>query len=284
MELLDTHLHLVYKDRFSYPWIEVEDVDYPWLDGAPSLNRSFKVDEYFDEAAVLGVVSALHMEVDVAESDMEAETKFVLDLDPRICGAIAACRPESAGFRAYAERMAALKGVRGVRRILHTEPDETSQTKLYADNLNHLPALGLTYDLCMQAHQLPLGRKLVDRCPDVQFILDHCGWPDVTGGRFDPWRAEISEMAKRPNVVAKVSGIVAYSGRAWSVSDIKPYIEHIIESFGWDRVVWGSDHPVCTLTSSLAQWVTALKTIVAGEPVENQSKLFSRNARRIYGL
>jgi predicted TIM-barrel fold metal-dependent hydrolase len=118
----------------------------------------------------------------------------------------------------------------------------------------------------------------------VQFILDHCGVPLVKERALDPWRANIKTLAAEPNVACKVSGIVAYAGADWTADDLRPFVVHVIESFGWDRVVWGSDWPVCTLTADLGRWVAATRTIIAGESADNQAKLLNGNARRIYRL
>jgi predicted TIM-barrel fold metal-dependent hydrolase len=275
MRIVDTHLHLVYLGHFSYPW----------LDGAPVLNRPWPVAGYFAEAERLGIETALHMEVDVAEPDMEAETRFVLDrLHPVIGGAIAAARPEHTDFPAHLERLAALPGVKGIRRVLHTQPDELSQSELFAANLRRLAARDLCFDLCVRADQLPIGRALAARCPDVTFVLDHCGVPDIAGRGLDPWRDHISRLAELPNVNAKISGVVAYARPDWTADDLRPYVEHVIESFGWDRVVWGSDYPVCTLTANLTRWVEATRTLIAGASIDEQAALLHANAERIYHL
>src|SRR5690606_34576427 len=109
--IIDTHLHLIYPDRFSYPWIS----------GTHPLNGHWTIEDYWIEAKPLGIQAALHMEVDVAEADIEAETRFVLDREG-VVGAIAACRPESPDFPRQLETLAALPGVRGLRRILHEVP------------------------------------------------------------------------------------------------------------------------------------------------------------------
>jgi predicted TIM-barrel fold metal-dependent hydrolase/L-rhamnose mutarotase len=273
MRIVDTHLHLVYRDKFSYPW----------LDGAPAINKQWTVESYWAEAEKLGIETALHMEVDVAEQEMEDETRFVLDgLHPRIGGAIAACRPEHVDFPRHIERLAALPGVKGVRRILHTQPDELSQGDLFAANLRRLPAHNLTFDMCVRADQLPIGRALAAKCPDVTFIMDHCGVPDVANQALDPWRENIRRMSELPNVNAKISGVVAYAKPDWTVDDLRPFVEHVIDSFGWDRIVWGSDHPVCTLTANLTRWVEATHEIIAGASDEQKAKLLHRNAERIY--
>ena len=274
MRIIDTHLHLVYLDKLSYPW----------LADAPSLNRQWTAEDYFARAAALGIETALHMEVDVAETDMEAETRFILGAHPRIGGAIAAARPENGGFAPYLDRIRAIEGVRGIRRVLHTMPDELSQTPLFAENVRRIGDANLTFDLCVLSRQLPIGRALAAKCPNTQFVLDHCGVPDVAAKALDPWRAGIRALAELPNVAAKISGVVAYAGPDWTVDDLKPFVEHVIECFGWDRVVWGSDHPVCTLTADLERWVAASRDIVSGASADEQAQLFHRNAERIYGL
>lgn len=273
MRILDTHLHLIYPERISYPW----------LSGAPAINRRWSVEDYFAEALPLGIETALHMEVDVAEADMLAETEYVLTL-PRVVGAIAACRPESMTFVDQIEQLSSHAHVKGVRRILHELPDELSQSDLFVENIRHLPDYDLSFDLCVRADQLPIGQMLVERAPDVSFILDHCGVPDVTGAGLDPWRENIRRISRLPNLNAKISGIVAYSGPDWTIDTIRPYIEHVIDCFGWDRIVWGSDHPVVTLTGSLTRWVEATRAIIKGASEDEQARLLHRNAERIYKL
>lgn len=271
--IIDTHLHLIYPDRFSYPWIS---------EGHP-LNRPWTIESYLNEARPLGIEATLHMEVDVAEADIEDETRYVLHLDG-IAGAIAACRPEGSDFPAQLEHLASMSGVRGLRRILHESPDELSQTALFAENLRRLPAYGLSFDLCVRHDQLPVGEALVRRCPDVTFILDHCGAQSIDLTQPGPWRENIKSLSKLPNLNAKVSGIMAYAGPAWSLDQLRPYVEHIIDCFGWDRVVWGSDHPVVTLGGSLTDWVTATRAIIEAASQDEQARLLNANARRIYRL
>lgn len=272
MRILDTHLHLVYLDRFSYPWLE----------GEPAIKKQFTAESYFAEAEKLGIEAALHMEVDVAEEDIEGETRFMGTVHPKVVGVIASGRPERTDFPAWLEKLAEIGKVRGLRRILHTSPDELSQTPLFAENIRRLAGYGLPFDICVRADQLPIGRALAAKCPDVQFVLDHCGVPDIAGKAFEPWRTHISEIAALPNVAAKISGVVAYAGKDWTVEDLRPFVEHVIESFGWDRVVWGSDHPVCTLTADLTRWVNATRELIGGASEDEQARLLHRNAERIY--
>src|SRR5690554_5126489 len=156
MRILDTHLHLIYPDRFSYPW----------LADAPAINKPWPAEDYFAQASALGIEGALHMEVDVAEPDIVPESEFIVTAHPSIIGAIASCRPEHDGFEAFLDRIAQISGVKGLRRVLHQSPDELSQSALFSDNLKLLAQRNLNFDLCVRADQLHLGADLVDRVPD----------------------------------------------------------------------------------------------------------------------
>lgn len=276
MRIIDTHLHLVYPDRLSYGWIHPgHKLDRPWTR-----------EQYFAEARLLGIEAALHMEVDVAESDIEAETAFVTELEG-VIGAIAACRPEHGDFGAQLDAiLTAGRGkVRGLRRILQDLPEGESPADLFVENLRLLVPLGLTFDLCLRSDQLTMGADLARRIPELTFILDHCGNPDINGLGLDPWRARLAEIAALPNVVGKVSGIVNHCDPGWTAETLRPYVEHVISNFGWDRVVWGSDHPVATTTGgTLTDWVNAARTIVASASPDEQAALFHRNAERVYRL
>ena len=277
--LFDSHLHVV--DRKS--------LRYPWLAGAGALNRDSLYEDYAREALRAGISDTLHMEVDVAPADMEAETDYVHGLAGRpgslIRGAIAACRPEEDGFAAYLEKVLADPFVKGFRRVLHVVPDDVSEGALFRENMRQLAGTRLTFDLCVLPHQIEKAIALVDLNADVGFILDHCGVPAIKDGISDLWKSGIAEIARRPNVTVKISGVVAYADpESWTVETLRPFIEHSIASFGWDRVVWGSDWPVCTLGGGLAQWVAATHALTAGCSESERRRLFSDNARRIWAF
>jgi predicted TIM-barrel fold metal-dependent hydrolase len=277
--LVDTHLHLIYRQCLSYPWL---------ADVVP-LNRDFPIETYQREARRCGISDALHMEVDVAPEDIDAETRRVerLAAEPGalLRGAISACRPESTDFPAFLERQAADPFVKGFRRVLHVAPDALSQSATFRGHLQLLAKANKPFDLCVRADQLALAAQLVDACPDVQFVLDHCGVPAIKDRVEHPWREHIATVAERANVTVKISGVVAYAdGESWTLEDIRPYVEHAIACFGWSRVVWGSDWPVCTLTSSLSNWVAATHAITAGCSASERAQLFETNAKRIWRL
>src|SRR5207247_639612 len=145
--------------------------------------------------------------------------------------------------------------------------------------------MGLSYDLCMRSADLADGIKLVQACPNTRFILDHCGNMNVQAKDRTQWQRDMGRMAQEKNVVCKVSGIVASARpEKWTADDLAPIINHTLQSFGPDRVMFGGDWPVCTLAATYRQWVDALKAIVRNRPADEQRKLFHDNAVRFYGL
>ncbi|MCX2695634.1 amidohydrolase family protein [Ochrobactrum chromiisoli] len=281
--IIDTHLHLIDKSTLNYPW----------LADVPALNRDFLFETYRQQAERCGIHAALHMEVDVAADAIEAETKHIQDISIAnggfIKGAIASCRPEEPGFAAYLEQSLRNPFIKGFRRVLHVVPDELSEGALFRENIKRLQSTGLTFDLCALPHQIDKVLALADLAPDLQFVLDHCGVPDIKSGALEVWQKGITEIAQRDNVVAKISGVVAYAKpECWTVETLRPYAEHVIQSFGWERIVWGSDWPVCTLASNvdagLSTWVATTHALIIGCSEDEKALLLADNARRLWKL
>ena len=279
MKIVDTHQHLWDLGLFRYLW----------LDSVPALNRSFGMNDYFEATRGLAIEKSVFVECDVVEPSIPDETNHVLRIadqpDNPVEGVVASARPEKKRFKAYLETIVGHPKLKGIRRILHTQPDELGQGELFLENVQSLAGYGLSFDICVLARQLPIAINLISKCPDVNFILDHCGVPEVKGKILDPWRGHILEISKLPNVTCKISGLVAYADPAtWTAEDLRPYVEHVVESFGWDRVMFGSDWPVCTLAATYKQWVDALLSLTANAGDANQNKLFHDNAIRVYRL
>lgn len=277
MKRIDTHQHL---------W-DLRQFPYSWCAGIPALNRSFGLDDYLAAAKDAGMEKTVFVECDVDEPHSLAEAQHIqklADKNPLIAGIVAAARPERVDFPVQLDALQQLSKLRGLRRVLHVVPDKTSQSALFEENVRRLAPHKLTFDLCVLARQLPLAVALARKCPDVQFVLDHCGVPDVKGKAFDPWRAHIKELAVLPNVACKISGLVAYAGANWTVDDLRPWVEHVVASFGWERVVWGGDWPVCTLGGSLRRWVDASDKLFAGVSENERENVFHKNSERIYRI
>jgi len=279
MHIIDTHQHLWDPDTFRYSWLQ----------SVPSLNRPFRMPDYLEATQGLSVVKSVHLEADVDEPFMLDETRHLLALadqpDNPLAGIVACGRPEKDGFRFHLDKIAGHPKLKGIRRVLHTQPDDVGQGKAFVQNIGSLADYGLSFDLCVLARQLPIAINLASTCPEVTFILDHCGVPQVKERIIDPWRSHIAEIAKLPNVYCKISGLVAYADPArWTEDDLRPYVEHVTSCFGWDRVLFGSDWPVCTLSASYRQWVEALLSITRNAGAANQRKLFHDNAIQAYRL
>jgi predicted TIM-barrel fold metal-dependent hydrolase len=278
MRIVDTHQHLLFPGRVGYAWTK-----------AYGLDRSWSLADYRRAAKGTGIAASVFVEVDADERDRATETRLVLDLadDPAngIAGVVAALRPEREDFRTELESLARRWALKGVRRVLHTQPDDLPRSPLFVENVRALARFGLSFDICALPRQLPTAGALVRACPQVAFVLDHLGVPDVAGRALDPWRGHIAELARLPNLSCKISGVIAYADRqAWTVDDLRPFVEHAIACFGWDRVLFGSDWPVCTLSAPLSGWVGALGEIVSGASRDERERLFSRNAERVYRL
>lgn len=279
MRIVDTHRHLWDPNQFRYSWLQ----------SVPRLNRAFRMPDYLEATSALNVVKSVPVEGDVDEAFMLDETRYLLALAEQpnnpLAGVVACGRPEKEDFRAYLDRIAGHSKLKGIRRVLHTQPDDLGKGVTFVRNVGSLKDYNLSFDLCVLARQLPIAISLASMCPDVTFILDHCGVPQVKERVLDPWRSHIVEIASLSNVYCKVSGLVAYAdSERWSENDLRPYVEHVISSFGWDRVLFGSDWPVCTLSAAYQQWVETLRLLTQGAGDVNQRKLFYDNAIRVYRL
>src|SRR6202011_4313671 len=183
MQIVDTHQHLWDLDLFRYSWI----------DSLPQLNRSFRMTDYLAATRGLNVVKSVHLEADVDERDMLGEPRPLLALadlpDNPLEGIVACGRPESVDFKSYLDKIAGHPKLKGIRRVLHTQPDEVGQGGTFVKNVSALSDYGLSFDICVLARQLPIAIELVSQCPKVVFILDHCGVPQVKEQNLDPWRS-----------------------------------------------------------------------------------------------
>lgn len=169
--------------------------------------------------------------------------------------------------------------------MLHTEPDELINHPTLVENVRTLADDDLSFDLCVLERQLPLAVKLIESCPRTTFVLDHCGNPRIQDGALDAWRAWVRTASDLPNVVCKISGIVTNADHShWTAEDLRPCVEHVIASFGWDRVLFGSDWPVCTLAASFRQWLDALLELTRDAAPAHRQLLFHDNAVKTYRL
>jgi L-fuconolactonase len=281
LPIVDTHQHLWDLTKFRLPWLKEGDI----------FNKSHVMSDYLRATAGLNVVKTIYMEVDVAPEQQNEEAAYVIGLcqraDNPMAAAVISGRPASDAFPKYIRQYKDSAVIKGVRQVLHADstPPETCLDEKFIKGVRLLGELNKSFDLCMRGKELPDAAKLIDACPDTPFILDHCGNPDIHAKDPAQWQKGIAEVAKRKNVVCKVSGIVAsWEPGKWTADDLAPFVNHTMEVFGPDRVMFGGDWPVCTKAATYKQWVEALKCITADRKEEEQKKLFADNAVRVYGL
>lgn len=276
--IVDAHLHLWDPTHFRMPW----------LDDIPLLNKRYDLPEYREHTRGVDIEAMVYLQVEVAPPYGLLEVAWVADRakeDPRI-KAIVAWAPCEFGeqSRAYLDALVrASPLVKGVRRLIQGEPLGWARQESFIRGVQLMPEYGLSFDLCIKHPQLPETLELVRKCPNVSFILDHIGKPDIAAGLTDPWRAQIRELAGFPNVICKVSGMVTEADHAsWTPSDLRLYLDHVLESFGEDRVAFGGDWPVAFQAAEYPRWVSAVDELTAGLSDVAKRKLWVENAKRFY--
>ena len=281
LPIVDTHQHLWDLSKFRLPWIK---------EGAP-LAKSYLPSDYAQATAGLNIVKAIYMEVDLDPAQQIQEAEYVIDLCKRKVGSTVAGvisgRPAADGFKDYITRFKDSPYIKGVRQVLHVPetPAGYCLDPKFIRGIQLLGELGMSFDLVFRHPELGDAAKLIDACPDTRFILDHCGNGDVQSKDRTQWQKDMAAIGKRKNVVGKVSGfIVTAKPYAWAVDQLAPIVDHTLDVFGPDRVMFGGDWPVCTLTATYKQWFDALQAIVKNRPEAEQRKLFHDNAVRFYGL
>ena len=278
MDLIDTHLHLITRDRLGYGWTA----------GIPALaTGDFTLADHAALTSGLGVVGSIIMECGVDDADYNAEARFMAGLVGQggVLAQIASCRPEEdAGFDDWLDECEGLH-VRGFRRILHVMPDDVSQSPTFRRNLAKIGARGRAFDICVLARQLPIAADLARACPDQTLVLDHCGVPDIAGGDFADWAKGIDVLAALPHVNLKLSGITAYCAPGTAnLTTLQPWVDHALTAFGADRVLWGGDWPVVNLGVGLPGWIALTRALLEGLTDAAQGQVFQGTARRVYDI
>jgi L-fuconolactonase len=151
-----------------------------------------------------------------------------------------------------------------------------------APSLAAMEQHGLIFDALVLPRHLARLLRLVDNHPDLQFVLDHCAKPRLSGGDLATWKIDIAEIARHPNIVCKLSGLVTEAASDWQVSDLREAVDHVRACFGSNRLLWGSDWPVVNLAGGYAKWFAASETLLAGLSPDEKAAIFGANAARIY--
>jgi predicted TIM-barrel fold metal-dependent hydrolase len=284
LPVIDTHQHL---------W-DLSKLKLSWLKKGSEFDQSFTPVEYAAAVDGLNVVKSVYMEVDVVPEQQQQEADYVIELceskkTPMVAAVIGG-RPGAADFPTYLSRYKDSKYVKGVRQVLHadTTPSGYCLKGEFVKGVQLLGELGMSFDCCMRPTDLGDVCKLLDKCPDTRFILDHCGNPQATftAKQFDDWKAALGEVAKRKNVMVKVSGILAngWEKGKWKADDLAPAVNATIDTFGVNRCMYGGDWPVCTKAATYKEWLTALRQIISNRPEADQKRILHDNAAKFYGI
>lgn len=274
---VDSHMHFWDLERFRYPW----------LDELPRISRTHTPETILEEAGECMPAQIVFVECGAPWLDEVLWVEQLSAQEPRIAGMVAHC-PMNAGDTTTAA-IAELGRHGLVRGVRHNFQDETDLRYCLSDEfvagVRALGPAGLSFDICCYHPQLPSAVELVRRCPETGFVLDHFGKPGIAKGLLDPWRSHITELAALPNVVCKLSGIVTEADHAhWTIDDLLPFVDHVLASFGPDRLLFGGDWPVVKVASPYVRWLETARELVSHLPLPAQEAVFSRNARRFYRL
>ncbi|MEU7777865.1 amidohydrolase family protein [Micromonospora parva] len=191
-----------------------------------------------------------------------------------------------------AERLDRLRSARGGERLVgirHLVQSETDPAYLDRPDVRRgiaaVGAAGLVFDLLVRQHQLPMAARLTRDLPEVSFVLDHLAKPQLGRPEMSQWSRDLRSLAASPNTTAKLSGLVTeVPGSPWTPGDLRPAVEDALDAFGPDRLMFGSDWPVCLLASSYQRWVDTLAELLDGQDGADQASVWGATARRAYGL
>jgi L-fuconolactonase len=278
--IVDSHVHLWDPARLRYDW----------LAGVPALNRPHGLADFRRACGAVAVAKFVFVQCECAPEHSFAEADWVSSLaaeDPRLRGIVAQAPLEQGdAVEPALARLATLPLVRGVRRLLQEEPDDAFCLRPdFVRGVRRLARHGLSFDVCVFHRQLANVVRLARQCPEVRFVLDHAGKPDIRAGRLDPWRADVRDLATLPNVWCKLSGLAMEADRErWRPADLRPYIDHVLACFGPDRVMFGGDWPVSAQAVAYGRWFDVVEEMLAGFTPDVRHRIFVRNAERFYQL
>lgn len=273
---IDAHHHLWRYDPAEYGWID---------DSMSSLRRDFLPSYLHAEMPAAGVLST----VAVQARQSLAETAWLLSLaaqNPWIAGVVGWAPIAAPDFPHQLEPLLHHPKLKALRHVLQSEPDPSYALHPgFQRGLAALRATGLVYDILICASQLPIAIQLVDAHPHQLFVLDHLAKPRIAAAELSPWREQIRDLARRPNVSCKLSGMVTEADWwHWTPEHLRPYLDTALEAFGPHRLLAGSDWPVCTVASTYRRWWQILRAWAANLSHDEQRQILARNAEETYRL
>jgi L-fuconolactonase len=277
--IVDAHVH------FWDPSV----LRYPWIDGLPALDRPFLAPAYASATSGIPIDSMILVEANCLPHQTLGEADFfeqVADTHSRVAGVVAfASLTTPADLDRTLDALSARPRVKGVRHNIQGEPSGFCTQSSFVEGVRKVGSRGLTFDLCATHDQLGDVVELVRQCPDTRFVLDHCGKPAIRDRRLDPWRGHIADLAECANVWCKLSGLVTEaSPTEWRQADLVPYASHVVDTFGTERVMYGSDWPVLTLAADYSAWFGFTEWLTKAWSDNERRGFYRDNAIRVYSL
>ena len=274
--VIDTHHHFWNYDPVEYGWID---------DDMARIRKSFlpeDLEKTISEAGVTGVVS-------VQARQLLEETDWLLNLASQydfIKGVVGWFPLASKNIPAILEKYSSSKWLKGVRHVVQGEPDpEFILGKEFNEGIKMLKNFNLVYDVLIFEHQLPNTIRFVNQHPDQVFVLDHIAKPVIRENKIADWDKNICELAKHENVFCKISGMVTEANYIeWTEEQLQPYFDVILNAFGPERLLFGSDWPVCLVATRYNSWLEMVKKQIAGFSQTEQEQVLFKNAINVYQL
>ena len=273
---LDAHQHFWHYDPVKDSWI---------TDEMSVLKRDFLPEHLMPELAAHGLGGCIAVQADQSEK----ETLFLLELAesyPVIKGVVGWIDLRHESCLARLDYFTQFSRLRGFRHIVQAELDDNFMLREdFLRGIGYLKSLGFTYDILIYPRQLGAAIKLVEKYPDQPFVIDHIAKPLIKDKILAPWEQQIKAIATNPNVYCKVSGLITEADwHTWRPDDFKPYLDVVFAAFGTDRVMFGSDWPVCLLAGSYRQVIELIEGYTRDFTHEEKEKIFGLNAMRFYGI
>jgi len=274
--IIDAHQHFWRFDPARDTWI---------TDEMSVLKHDFLLREFASEREANGIDTSIAVQTDQSE----AETLFLLNLadhSHHLAGVVGWVDLRSPHLAERLHYFAQFKKLRGFRHIAQSEPDDRFLVQpAFVNGVACLRQFGFTYDLLVYPKQLPAAIALASRLPEQAFVLDHLAKPVIKTHTLEPWASQIKTLAQNPNVFCKLSGLVTEARwHQWKPEDFRPYLDVVFDAFGPDRLMFGSDWPVCLLAASFAQVKQLIGDYVDSHAPQHKGKIFAANAIRFYGL
>jgi L-fuconolactonase len=275
-ERIDAHHHLWHYDPVEYGWID---------DTMAALKQNFLPGDLEKEIREVGIDGTVAVQ---ARQGLE-ETKWLLSQArdaPFIRGVVGWAPIASASFPEELERLQGEPKLKGLRHVIQGEKNPQFMSgEDFNRGIAALRSSGLIYDILIFERQLGATISFVDRHPNQVFVLDHVAKPRIGARILDPWRSQIAELARRKNVYCKLSGMVTEANwQRWRVEDLRPYFDVVLGAFGPERMMYGSDWPVCLLATSYSKWFATVNMLIERLSKTDKEMILGGTATKVYSL